>query len=301
LLLLSVALCLANIYPIQFSISETKIVQDMPEKNLDFATLIPGDVRTYIYTEEEEYYKDYQRSFFALTCKKGGWDCLRHYEILANGCIPYFVDLDQCDPNTMIFLPKDLILEAMHLDGVDYLKIDHTKLNKEKYYEILNKLLEYTRTHLTGKNIGKYLLETIHYSGSGKILYLTSDVAPDYLRCCTLIGLKELLGNRIVDYPKIEHIYKSYSGNVQNLYGKGFTYTKVVDDVPIDRENIEEQILRHDFDLIIYGSVHRGTPYHELVQWVYEPDQIIYLCGEDDHRCPYTHLPHLFLREFSAK
>src|SRR5688572_9949738 len=85
-------------FPIGFAISETKFVSDVPIKDKDFASIIPGDLKTYIYTEESAYYKDYQRSYFAITCKKGGWDCMRHYEILANGCIPYFIDIDKCNP-----------------------------------------------------------------------------------------------------------------------------------------------------------------------------------------------------------
>ncbi len=290
-----------HIYPIQFSISETKIVEKVPEKTQDFARLIPGDVSTYIYTDETEYYKDYSRSYFALTWKKGGWDCLRHYEILASGCIPYFVDLEKCDTDTMPFFPKELILEAMHLEGVAYPNIDHDKFNKEKYFEILNQLLEHTRKYLTAKNLAQYVLDTIHYTGTGKILYLTSDPSPDYLRCCSLIGFKELLQNRVVDFPKIDHIYKSYGEDPRQLYGRGFTYAKVVEDLPIDRSAIEKQILQKEFDLIIYGSVHRGAKFHDLVQLIYEPDEIIYFCGEDQHQCPYTNLPHLFLREFGSK
>ncbi len=65
-------------------------MSEIPEKDQDFASLIPGVLSTYIYDTEEEYFKGYQRAFYAVTCKKAGWDCLRHYEILANGCIPYF-------------------------------------------------------------------------------------------------------------------------------------------------------------------------------------------------------------------
>ena len=52
--------------------------------------LIPGKLDTYIYEKERDYYDMYFNSLFALTYKKAGWDCLRHYEILANGCILYF-------------------------------------------------------------------------------------------------------------------------------------------------------------------------------------------------------------------
>lgn len=314
-----VVLCFFNInqcslspYPIQFSISEKKIVTSIPTKDWDFAFIVPREMNTYIYTDEETYYRDYQRSYYAITCAKGGWDCMRHYEILANGCIPYFVDIDKCNPKTMAFLPKDLILEAMNLPGVPKLKMDHTvsnkanlkldhaKFDKKKYYEILNKLLEHARTHLTIKNIAQYILDTIDYSGNGTILFLSNETSPDYMRCCTLAGLKELLGERIIDFPKIEHIYKNYTGDIKELYGKGISYTKVIDDIPVDRDNIEERIKNKEFDLIIYGSVHRGLRYHELVKETYEPEKIVYICGEDAHTCEFTHLHHLFLREFDA-
>ena len=49
----------------------------------------------------------------------------------------------------MHFLPRELIKEAMNLEGVSYLHIDHSKFDKEKYFEILGKLLEHTRKYLT--------------------------------------------------------------------------------------------------------------------------------------------------------
>ena len=35
----------------------------------------------------------YSNSIFAITNKKLGWDCLRHYEILMNGCVPLYLDI----------------------------------------------------------------------------------------------------------------------------------------------------------------------------------------------------------------
>lgn len=287
-------------YPLQFSIPEEKVVKEIPEKTQDFAFIVPRETNTYIYTKESDYYGDYQRSYFAVTCVKGGWDCMRHYEILANGCIPYFVDLDKCHPETMAFLPKNLILEAMHLEGVSYRSINHRVFNKQRYYEILEALLDHTRQYLTSRKMAEYVLKTINYQEGGKILFLSNDTGPDYLRCCTLTGLKQVLGNKVIDFPKIEHIYKSYSADVGQLYGKGFSYTKIVDDLPLDREDIEGRISRKEFDLIIYGSVHRGLRYHDLVQKVYNSDEIFYICGEDAHRCEFATWPQLFLREFDA-
>ncbi len=284
--------------PINFSIPSCKIVTQIPEKDQDFATIIPGKLETYIYSEEEDYYKGYQRALYAITQMKAGWDCMRHYEILANGCIPYFLDLDQCDPNTISFLPKELIKEAMELEGVSYLHIDHNKFDRSKYDAILEKLLEHTRTYLTARSMAEYVLKTMNYTGSGKILFLTNTDVPDYLFCSVLIGLKEVYGASVVDVPKIDYIYTNYSGDIKKLYGKGMSYTKIVPDLPVERSRILERIVAQEFDLIIYACIHRGLPLHWAALSRYPQDKIVYLCGEDFHQCQYIGYPNLFLREF---
>jgi hypothetical protein len=46
---------------------------------------------------------------------------------------------------------------------------------------------------------------------------------------------------------------------------------------------VEQDIAHKVYDLVIYGSVHRGMPFYKQVASVYEPHQIILLCGEDIH------------------
>jgi hypothetical protein len=99
------------------------------EKKYDFAPLIPASNvnhpnnhehrKTYIYEDEKSYYDMYASSYFAYTCKKGGWDCMRHYEILANYCMPYFTDLESCPDTCMVDYPKGLMLRAKQLRGVE--------------------------------------------------------------------------------------------------------------------------------------------------------------------------------------
>lgn len=128
---------------ISFAIPEEKIVTDVPNKNELFAHIIPGDMSTYIFDDESSYYEDYKTSYYGKTWKKGGWDCLRHYEILLNGCIPYFTDIDDCPVNTMFNFPKNIVKE--------------TNIYAEKslihpnYNEIVLELLDYTRKNLTTK------------------------------------------------------------------------------------------------------------------------------------------------------
>lgn len=299
-------------FPIQFSIPESKMIDRVSPKDKDFAFLIPWQQLTYLYTDELAYQQDYQRAFFAITCKKGGWDCMRHYEIMANGCIPYFLGLESCNHRTMEFLPRHLILEAMRLPGVAAIKthdarninaaeliIDKQQFDSKRYYEILDAILDYMQKHLTTRRMAEYLLKTLDYQG-GSILFISGNPDPDYMRECSLIGLKEVLADKVVDVPKINFLYKSYSDDVKKLYGRGFSYTKIIDDIQVDRSNIEQRIRNREFELVIYGSVHRGLPFHGLVSEYYHQDKIAYICGEDAHKCQYARWNNLFLREFDA-
>ena len=81
-----------NVRAITFAIPESQLITVNTEKTKLFGTIIPGNTETYIFNNEKEYYSDYASSYYGLTHKKAGWDCMRHYEILANKCIPYFVD-----------------------------------------------------------------------------------------------------------------------------------------------------------------------------------------------------------------
>jgi hypothetical protein len=53
---------------------------------------------TYAFSDETAYYADLRSSRFGITVKRAGWDCLRHYEQAANGCVPCFRDLDHKPP-----------------------------------------------------------------------------------------------------------------------------------------------------------------------------------------------------------
>ena len=50
---------------------------------------------SYAFSSEVAYYDDLAASRFAVTTKRGGWDCLRHYEIAAAGALPCFLQLDR--------------------------------------------------------------------------------------------------------------------------------------------------------------------------------------------------------------
>jgi len=281
------------LFPITFSIPKEKICDISIQKTKILSNLIPGKVSTYIYNTEQEYYNEYQESYFAITTQKAGWDCLRHYEILANRCIPLFNNINECPINTLFLFPKKLLFEAINLYNNKFAnkKINELTIEDINEYAILqNKFLEYTKNYLTTDKIAKYILQKTNHENINKILYLSQDVGPDYLRCLTLHGFKSIFGSDCHDYPKIPHIYKSQNINYANLYGKGMTYTNLLEQYVHDSSldtNVVNNIKNKYYDIVIYGSYHRGMPYYDLICSIYKPNEIILLCGEDLHDCNY--------------
>ena len=159
-----------SIYPISFSIPSELVVDSIDlDKEKPFGSVIPSFMQqatfweTYTFKTEESYLNDYKKSLFGLTCKKGGWDCLRHYEILSTGCVPLFVDIKYCPKDTLTTLPKDMLLEAFRL--IDYNEESSNlsmprNFNRDYYEMIANSLLEYTKKNLTTEKSAKYLLDT---------------------------------------------------------------------------------------------------------------------------------------------
>ena len=149
-----------NIKSISFSVPKLKITKNVDKKpTYLIAPLIPGKSKTYVYEKEKDYYEMYQKSVFALTYKKVGWDCMRHYEILMNGCIPLFFDINKCPENTMKSFPKEAIYQLT--------KKYEFILNSENPYKIFIKefrknffFLDYFKKLFLPKiKIDKFLLE----------------------------------------------------------------------------------------------------------------------------------------------
>lgn len=305
-----------SVYPIGFSINKSKIVNSIPNKTRLLSPLIPGNLSTYIYNNEVDYYNNYKESYFGMTFRKGGWDCMRHYEILACGCIPLFVDLEHCPKNIMTLLPKDIILSSNKLyDKLkDYDSFDKIpEIDKDECNKYINKLLDYTNKNLTNDKIANYILNKVNLPNVKRILFLSGETKPDYLRCVTLTGFKEIFGTECHDYPKIPHIYTDYNQeDAKKCYGKGISYTRIIDNSTHNDNydlTIDNDIENHNYDLIIYGSLHRGIPLWDKVNTYYKPNEIVFLCGDDwldfniPHQCIYDLLKNhgytVFVRELA--
>lgn len=314
-----------SVFPLSYSIPD-EIFEETSSleinKEFKMSPLVPGKLDTYIYNTEQSYYEMYRKSQFGLTCKKGGWDCLRHYEILASKCIPYFSNLQDCPVNTMKNFPKELIIEVNK-------KLDDRTLTEDEYNFYLDKIFCYSKNNLTCSKNGTYFLETLIKLNNFnkplcelKVLFLSGTLGyrnVNYSRELLAIGLRKLLGVNFIDYPQINILYKDCE-NKEKYVGKGFTYGGRLDNITIDRNNIEERISNKEFDLVVYGKVgkkikkKKGTYMHQLyeheywdiVKANYDKNQIVFVYGGDslrniDNQCIKMHSQNgiCFVREFA--
>ena len=181
-----------KVKPISFAFPLEKIRElNDDNRTLPFAPLIPVNqsidpsyMSTYKYDAEDSYYDMYQQSFFSYTSKKGGWDTLRHYEILANGSIPFFVDIEYCPEYTLWKWPKVSLCKAKYqYGGVPNLEKGETWKNKpllhcgfvvkespgslseefniEEWKTMRNKLYEWLKTEGSTNSLAEYILGNI--------------------------------------------------------------------------------------------------------------------------------------------
>ena len=137
----------------------------------------------------------YQDSIFALTYKKAGWDTLRHYEILMNGCLPIFLDIENCPTDTMVNFPKKDVIELKNRYENILQNYFPTKIFKYKFlnfkrftdyffnlisskkdineliekdkdiFELKSNLLNLTKKRLTTYKLAEYVINSLRNDG----------------------------------------------------------------------------------------------------------------------------------------
>jgi hypothetical protein len=157
-----------NLRKIAFSIPEQKIVEAPCAKTKDFpvhivdpevAARVPGARTQYAFATEEEYYHDLQASRFGITTKRAGWDCLRHYEIAANGAVPCFRDL-HLKPATCA--PHGLDAEnCINYRSVDELMWRVASITPAEYGRLQRNALAWARSNSTRSRAERFLDEVL--------------------------------------------------------------------------------------------------------------------------------------------
>ena len=117
--------------------------------------------------QEYDYFASYRAAMYGYTKLKAGWDCNRHYEILAQGTAPWFEQLELSPAHTMMHLPKQLLIQlrdmlpynADHYDSNDYLtSLPPKAFNHTAYWIGMQRLMHYTQQRLTTTALAKYML-----------------------------------------------------------------------------------------------------------------------------------------------
>lgn len=307
-----------NVYSLPISIVDDAVVSDVPEKKQLFAEVIPGKAVTYRFgaEDEEEYHNMYRVARFAFTCKKGGWDCLRHYEILANGCIPLFEGGEHCPSHTMTSFPKELAAEACSQ------LLPWRDSYEERYKDYVRRLLDHTRMHCTSSATAHRFLAAFA-DRPRRVLMIRTQPDPNYLREFLWIGLKRVIeadGGTAVCFPDIPYHFSDFDrADAQRLHGFGYCYTRRLERNPADaalvsdEAKLRELLAERYFDAVIFGKVgpdegSTGTlpnlPLWDAVSRHYGADRIAFLYGGDgcqDLRSANRYSQHLLYHAQFAK
>jgi len=291
----------SRLYPISFSIPESLTIQTVTEKNKDLAGGQSRGRRVYKYGVEQEaaYHADYRTSRFGLTYRKGGFDCMRHLEIMANGCLPFFPGHQDIPKLTMTHYPKTAIAQAFTMGLGDHhqgLRIDGFELTKKQpeyglildptgYQRLAQSIVDHVRAHLTTTAMARYVLKQMGQPDVKKVLFVGDSHKADHLSNLLFHGLRSLLGEGCVDAPKLAWMYDNFSVKAcTRLHGMGFSFARKLPNIDVDRSSITARLKRRAFDLIVFGSAHRHCDLLHTARRYYDRHQIALVDGEDHNR-----------------
>lgn len=151
--------------PIHFGIPKEKILSSRPRKSRLMAPCDPLDKTTYIYTEESAYYAQYASAYYGATMRKAGFDCLRHYEIMAQWCIPYFRCLESLPALICHELPRQEMrlvqLAIEYYRDQDNIADISPSVLVALYCDLIETFVKSVRDHHTTEAVAKYIFDSI--------------------------------------------------------------------------------------------------------------------------------------------
>lgn len=302
----------------------------IPKKTKDFSSLLPGKFETYQFEfgHELDYRRLYSASYFAVTMKKGGWDCNRHYEIISAGAMPYFDELERTNDFTMKHLPKALLIDAKSIHGINRnnLTLNHEHFNFTQYQLLLHRLLYYAKHRLTTRKLVEYILRTINYRYQDRltnhsVLFIAHNHC-DYMKEFMLHGFTLVFEDKLHIYQPPPYLYgysskkmwssketEDYYGG--HLYGFGYGFAlsltkyahlfrRDVSELASDTI-VKEEIKRRKYTLIVFGSVTRRNSLLSFATKYYKKSEIVLIDGEDErkvkNRSEFAKVGTYFLRE----
>jgi hypothetical protein len=213
---------------------------------------VPGD--SYSFFDENEYLENYRNSYFALSHRKAGFDCMRHLEILFSGSIPYIPDLHTIPKYTMTHYPRNLFYFTNRM----FEKGEKPSLF---VYAAIKKWIEH---NLSSLSVAKYMIAKIPKKVN-QVFFFDESLPnnPDYLSIMTLIGLKELLGKNCHVFFPVPYLYEGNSVDNLTLYGRGFGYQGAIRNSMMNYNEFSNFNLSNlnlqTGDLLVVGSIKRNS------------------------------------------
>lgn len=151
-----------RIMPISLSNKSQLIQSTAPyHSTFQYPSDMWGSNKHYKFFDEDDYYNDLRKSWFGLTSIKGGWDCMRHYEIMAAGTLLLFRDYNKkpklCSP---VDLPCFTYSTPEELNGLFNTLIKNNKPTKE-YIDMLFRQRDWLFKNATTEARAINILQTI--------------------------------------------------------------------------------------------------------------------------------------------
>jgi hypothetical protein len=295
----------------------------------------------------------HKHSYFGFTHKRGGWDCMRHVEQMAHGIVPYMADIHLCGEYCLAALPKDLLHEALELPGVSYLgsiggstsvnrefidptprfhmhlnyvkigKIDWNVFNTTKYFDLADRMLDYTQKYLSTRSLMAYVLNAVGYEEPDHVLVVVRGTL-DYLEVMVEQGIAELGIRYTVTKPRTAYHQAQASANGSRSTTAEFEVLRTTRGVSTashgadmvvgmrippahvveDEAELRARLLADAFDLVIYTWAEHDVNRYPLwveVRAAVPKARRVFLNGMDDDpgraiRSPREH-GHVFKRE----
>eukprot|EP00929_Paragymnodinium_shiwhaense_P093740 TRINITY_DN53995_c0_g1_i3.p1 TRINITY_DN53995_c0_g1~~TRINITY_DN53995_c0_g1_i3.p1 ORF type:complete len:307 (+),score=32.06 TRINITY_DN53995_c0_g1_i3:105-1025(+) len=216
-----------------------------------------------------------------------------HYnEYEASGCVPVLQNTTELAPGSLAFMDKALLSAAAGLLDDNALRdsqVQRSAFDYEAYQSIASKLLRHTQRRLTTEALARYTLAAAGHGKAKKVLYLANCLHGDYQCYLSLHGMRRVLGEGLVDFPRLGFMYRPPLGPLEEIvrktncpqsmcttvtgsyhkaiirnegapipvYGGGFSYGYRLEDLAgVNRSwsVLVREVKQHSFDLVVVGN-----------------------------------------------
>jgi len=241
---------------------------------------VPG--KGYRITDEETYLWVYAAAHFVRTKKKGGWDCMRHLEIIAAGSLPIVDHAFVLDEFALFMYPKECFRA--------FASAGHRARPRPAEYQLLREgMWRFFLDHLTCGAVVRYVAAAVDFDPCHlrPVLFLDESlpIHCDYLATSVLIGFREVLGTGVHVWREPTYLYANWTGDPKTLYGNGFGYSMTLPSALLSY-GLADAVVRHRllsgfYHAVIYGNYGRSLPFWEDVVAALPPSRVWAFYGED--------------------